>query len=247
MQSVGSLLLITLVCAPGMRAQSPAFEVASIKVNRSGDGRSGYPRLTNGRMTAQNATLKMTLQVAYGLSALQIDGPGWMDSDRFDLEAKSPQGVPDSELMPMLQSLLMERFHLAAHRETKETPVYDLIVAKVGLKIAPFDPDHVPPTPPRNGAASMIIGALTMSQLAYNITPAAGRPVLDKTGLNAVRYFCAVTFSPLTAQSEDSTPESGPLDIFRALEQQLGLKLEPAKEPLDILIVDHAERVPTEN
>jgi len=75
-------------------------------------------------MTAHNATLRMILRSAYGLSALQINGPDWMDSDRFDLDAKSPPGVPDSELMPMLQSLLKERFQLAAHRETKEMPVY---------------------------------------------------------------------------------------------------------------------------
>ena len=188
-------------------AQSSKFEVTSVKVNRSGDGRSSYPRLTNGRMTAENATLRMILRVAYGLTALQIEGPGWLDSDRFDLEAKSPPGVPDSELMPMLQSLLKERFQLAAHRETKEMPVYDLIVAKGGIKVAPFDPAHIPPTPPRNGATSMIIGPMTMAQLAGRITPDAGRTVLDKTGLGETRCFCAATFSSLSAQAPDTTAE----------------------------------------
>lgn len=247
MQITGSVLLIAVICTSGTRAQSPAFEVATAKVNRSGDGRSSFPWLINGRMTAENATLRMILRAAYGLTALQINGPDWLDSDRFDLEAKSPPGVPDSELMPMLQSLLKERFQLTAHRETKEMPVFDMVVAKGGLKIAPFDPAHIPPTPPRNGATSMIIGPMTMAQLAGRITPDAGRPVLDKTGLDATRYFCAATFSPISAQSADSAPESGTPDIFRALEKQLGLKLEPAKEPLEILIVDHAERVPTEN
>jgi uncharacterized protein (TIGR03435 family) len=247
MRIAGSVLVIAVVCTSGTRAQSPAFEVATVKENHSRSGRSSSPWLINGRMTAENATLRMILRAAYGLTALQIEGPSWLDSDRFDLEAKSPPGVPDSELMPMLQSLLKERFQLAAHHETKEMPVFDMVVAKGGLKIAPFDPAHIPPTPPRNGAASMIIGPMTMSQLAGRITPDAGRPVLDKTGLDATRYFCAATFSPLSAQSADSAPESGLPDIFRALEQQLGLKLEPAKEPLEILIVDHAERVPTEN
>ena len=113
-------------------------------MNRSGSGRSNLPRLTNGRLTAENATLKQLLQVAYDLNALQITGPGWLDSDRFDLAAKSPQGVPDSDLMPMLQSLLAERFQLTAHRENKELPVYALIVAKDGLKISVFDPSHIP-------------------------------------------------------------------------------------------------------
>ena len=154
--SIARILLAAIAITA--HAQQPKFEVTSVKVNRSGDGRSSYPGLTNGRMTAENATLRMILRVAYGLTALQIEGPGWLDSDRFDLEAKSPPGVPDSELMPMLQSLLKERFQLAAHRETKEMPVYDLIVAKGGIKVAPFDPAHIPPTPPRNGATSMIIG-----------------------------------------------------------------------------------------
>jgi uncharacterized protein (TIGR03435 family) len=243
------LLTLPLLAAIAItaHAQSPKFEVTSVKVNRSGDGRSSYPQLTNGRMTAHNATLRMILRSAYGLSALQINGPDWMDSDRFDLDAKSSPGVADSELMPMLQWLLKERFQLAAHRETKEMPVYDLIVAKGGLKVVPFDPAHIPPTPPRNGATSMIIGPMTMAQLAGRITPDAGRTVLDKTGLGETRYFCAATFSSLSAQAPDTTAEPGAPDLFSALEQQLGLKLEPAKEPLEILVVDHAERVPTEN
>lgn len=247
MQIVASLFLIALVCAPAMRAQSPAFEIASVKANHSGSGRSSYPRLINGRMTAENATLRMIIRVAYGLTALQIEGPGWLDSDHFDMEAKSPPGVSDSELMPMLQSLLKERFQLAAHHEAKEMPVYKMVLAKGGLKVAPFDPAHIPPTPPRNGATSMIIGAMTMSQLAGRITPDAGRTVLDKTGLGATLYFCAATYSSLNAQAADAAAEPGAVDVFGALEQQLGLKLEPAKAPLDILVVDHAERVPIEN
>jgi uncharacterized protein (TIGR03435 family) len=241
-----SLIVLAGAAAVALWAQTPAFEVASVKVNRSDDGISRYPTLTNGVLSAKHATLKMILQTAYGLGALQIGGPGWLDSDRFDLEAKSPQGVPESDMMPMLQSLLRERFKLMAHRESKEMPVYDLIVAKDGLKIPLFDPAHIPATPPRNGAASMIIGPMTMSQLASQMTPAAGRPVLDRTGLDG-RYFCALTFSPLSAEETASTADSGPLDLFVAVQRQLGLKLEPAKEPLEVLMVDHAERVPTEN
>jgi uncharacterized protein (TIGR03435 family) len=241
-----AILVFAGTAGPAVWAQSPAFEVASVKVNRSNDGSSSYPRLTNGTLTAQNATLKMILQAAYGLSALQINGPGWLEADRYDLEAKSPQGVPDTEMMPMLQSLLKVRFQLMAHRETREMPVYDLIVGKDGLKISLFDPSHIPPTPPRNGAASLIIGAMTMSQLAAQMTPAAGRPVVNKTGLEG-RYFCAVSFSPLSAEATGSGTDPRPLDIFAAVQQQLGLKLEPNKGPLEVLTVDHAERVPTEN
>jgi uncharacterized protein (TIGR03435 family) len=237
-----AIVIVVLTAGSALRAQSPAFEVATVKVNLTDDGVSNPPRLTNGRLTAENVSLKQILQVAYGLSALQISGPGWLDSDRFDLAAKAPQGAQDSDLMPLLQSLVKERFQLTAHRESKEMPVYDLIVAKDGLKISVFDPSHIPAEPPRNGAASMIIGPMTMSQLAHALTSAAGRPVLNKTGLEG-RYFCAVTFSPLAAYAADA----GAVDIFAAVQQQLGLKLEGKKEPLEFLVVDHAVRIPREN
>jgi uncharacterized protein (TIGR03435 family) len=246
MRIAARIIVVLVTTGSALAAQSLAFEVATVKVNRSGSGSSNGPRLTNGRLSAENATLKRLLQVAYDLNALQISGPGWLDSDRFDLAARSPQGVPDSELMPMLQSLLKERFRLTLHRENKEMPVYDLVVAKDGLKISVFDPSHIPPTPPRNGAASMIIGPMTMYQLANSLTPAAGRQVIDKTGLDG-RYFCAVTFSPLAAQTNSSVTEVAALDIFAAVQEQLGLKLEPARALRDILVVDHVERIPREN
>lgn len=246
MRIAAGIIFVIVSTGSVLPAQSPAFEVATVKVNRGGTGASNGPRLTNGRLSAENATLKRFLQVAYDLNALQISGPAWLDSDRFDLAAKSPEGVPDSDLMPMLQSLLKERFQLALHRENKEMPIYDLIVAKEVLKISVFDPSHIPPTPPRNGAASMIVGPMTMSQLANSLTPATGRPVVDKTGLQG-RYFCAVTFSPLAAQTNSNVTDVAPLDIFAAVEQQLGLKLESAKATREILVVDHAERMPREN
>jgi len=238
-------ILIAMATGPALRAQSQSFEVATVKPNRSGDGSSNYPQLANGRLTAENATLKMILQAAYGVTSLQIIGPDWLNSDRFDLAAKSPEGVPDSNLMPMLQALLKDRFQLTAHRENREMPVYDLLVATGGLKISLFDPAHIPPAPPRNGAAAMIIGPMTMAQFANTLTSAAGRPVVNKTGLEG-RYFCAVTFSPLAARATGTAGADGP-DIFAAVQEQLGLKLEARKEPIEVLVVDRAERVPREN
>jgi uncharacterized protein (TIGR03435 family) len=239
-------MVAVVFMASALWAQSPVFEVTSVKVNRSGDGISNGPRLVNGRLTAENTTLRSILQVAYGLSALQITGPGWIESDRFDLDAKAPGGVPDTALMPMLQALAKDRFQLTAHRETKDTPVFELTVMKAGPKFSLFDPAHVPPQPPRNGGASMIIGPMTMEQLAGSLARAAGRPVVNKTGLEG-RYFCAVGFSPLSALANGGAADSGPGDIFAAVQEQLGLKLEPAKAPIEFLVVDHAERVPTVN
>jgi len=242
-----SILTLTAIFLTGAaQAQSPAFEVISVKANHSGDGASSYPRLANGRLTSQNTPMRLILEAAYGLTALQINGPAWLDSDRFDLEAKSPAGVPDTEMKPMLQGLLKDRFQLAAHIESREAPVYNLTVLKDGPKCPIFDAAHIPPTPPRNGADSMIMGPMTMTGLAGNLTSAAGRPVLDKTGLEG-RYFCAVAFSRLTTQPNENATGPGALDIFEALRQQLGLKLEPARAPIDTLIVDSANRTPTAN
>jgi uncharacterized protein (TIGR03435 family) len=220
------------------------FEVASVKVNNSGDGGHNFSRLTNGKMTAQNASMRTILQVAWGLRSLQINGPAWIDSEYFDLAATAPSGVSDTALQPMLQALLKDRFHLAAHIESREMPVYNLVALKDGPKCTPVTPDTVfPPAPKRpTGADSAIMGPMTMDGLALSTTSAAGRPVINKTGLEG-RYFCVAFFSKL---STDSSAE-GPGDIFAALQQQLGLKLESAKAPLDMLVIDHIERIPTEN
>jgi uncharacterized protein (TIGR03435 family) len=227
-------------------AQSPKFEVASVKANHSEGEQERYPRFANGKLIAENTTMRTILQVAYGLTKIQINGPGWLDSDHFDLAATSPQGVPDTELMPMLQALLKDRFNFAAHIEKKEMAVYNLVVLKEGPKFSIFDAAHIPPTPARNGASAMIIGPMTMTDLAGHLTSTTGRLVLNKTGLEG-RYFCAVTYTPLTTQANEVATGSGALDIFAAIQLQLGLKLESSKEPVDILVVDRAERVPTEN
>jgi uncharacterized protein (TIGR03435 family) len=240
-----ALMLFAAITITG-QTQLPKFEVASVKVNHSDGGQQGYPRLVNSKLSAENTTMRSILQVAYGFTALQISGPGWLDSDHFDLAATSPEGVPDSELMPMLQALLKDRFGFAAHIDKKETSVYNLVVLKEGPKFRIFDAAHIPPAPARNGASAMIIGPMTMTDLAGHLTSTVGRLVLNKTGLEG-RYFCAVTFTPLTTQTNEVATGSGALDIFAAIQLQLGLTMESAKEPVDILVIDHAERVPTEN
>jgi uncharacterized protein (TIGR03435 family) len=236
--------VVLLWGSPTLKAQSPEFEVASIKVNRSGSGGSNLPFLRNGTIAATNVSLLMLLQSAYELSAAEIVGPGWLESDRFDLAGKSPEGVPDSEMKPMLQALLRDRFHLSAHREMREMPSYEMVVAKDGLKISRFDGTH-PPAPAHNHAGAMMIGVATMARLARNLTGAAGRPVVDKTGLDGA-YSYLLTFSPLSPQSESASDPAAP-DFFAAVQQQLGLKLEPKRASLEVLVIDHAERVPTEN
>jgi len=233
-----------------MIAATPGFEVASVNIHPAGDNGGSSPALRNGTFTARNVSMRRLLRDAYELSESRITGPDWLDSDRYDLVARAPQGVPDNELMPMLQASLKERFHLAVHREMKEMPVFDMVVAKGGLKIWLFDPARpvVKPPPPANPTSAMVAsnGVVTMPQLALQLTLSAGRPVLDKTGLEG-RYGFFLLYTMLSAQSDDAGAGPGPPDFFAAVEQQLGLRLEPKRESIEILVVDHADRLPTEN
>jgi uncharacterized protein (TIGR03435 family) len=243
--SIVTAIIMAATGASTLRAQTAEFEVATVKANHTGSGAVNFPRLRNGILAAQNVSLSMLLQAAYDLSAARITGPEWLNSDRFDLAGKSPQGVPDGELMPMLQALLRDRFRIAVHRATKKMPVYEMIAAKGGVKMGAFDPAR-PPVAPRNRGGAVIIGTGTMPELAKMLAAPAGRTVLDRTALVG-RYSYVLTFMPLSAQAPGSASDTAPPDFFAAVQQQLGLKLRARKDPVEILIVDHAERIPSEN
>lgn len=237
--------VIALLGLSALSAQT--FEVASVKANHSDSGRSGFPQLKDGRLTAENTPLRLIVMAAYGLGPAQISGPSWMDSEHYDLEARSPAGVSDTAIEPMLQALLKDRFQFVGHMETKETAVFNLVVLKDGPKFVPVDLSHIPPTPPRMaGAESMLVGVMKMTNLAERLSSVAGRPVIDKTGLDD-RYFIAVQYARLSTQSANNPNETIAPDIFEAVQRQLGLKLEPGKGPVTTLVVDHCERVPSGN
>jgi uncharacterized protein (TIGR03435 family) len=145
-------------------------------------------------------------------------------------------------MMPMLQTLLQERFHLTAHREMRDLPVFEMIVAKGGLKMKLSTPEQPFPKPPPNPGGSMNMGAGTMSEITQRLSGAAGRPILDKTGVEG-RYGFLLIFARPSAQPQTD----GPPDFFTAVEQQMGLKLVAAKAPMEVLVVDRADRVPIEN
>jgi uncharacterized protein (TIGR03435 family) len=243
MQSAATLLVLTgtMTIAYG---QSNAFEVATVKPNKSGSPGTLAPGLRNGALSARNASLKVLIRTAYDVSNRQIVGPSWLDDDRFDLAGKAPKGVPDSLLMPMLQTLLKDRFQLAVHRETKVMPAFDMIVAKRGLKIAPFDPAH-PVRPPAGYSGPLNFGVVTMPELATRLTNDAGRVVLDKTGLNGRYSFMLLNYTPAAAQANGAA--DGASDFYSAVEEQLGLKLAPKNEPVEVIVVDRANRNPIEN
>jgi uncharacterized protein (TIGR03435 family) len=146
--------------------------------------------------------------------------------------------------MPLLQALLRDRFQLEVHRETKEMPAFDLILGKGGIKLPLFDPAH-PPEMRHGTGGAMMIGVGTMDQFADMLAGSAGRPVLNRTGREG-RYVYMVHYTPLSSQP-DATSDSGPPDLFTAVQQQTGLRLEARKQPVEILVVDRAEKAPAEN
>lgn len=322
---------LALLPAGAVLAQSTAdqltFEVASVKPaepqtpGRMMVGMRGGPGTPDpGQATFSNVTQRVLLARAYGVQDYQISGPGWLDSERYDIVAKVPKGATKEQFMVMLQNLLAERFKLTLHHETKELPLYALVVAKNGPKLketAPpatdesaardgagpadggpppgpgpgFGPppgeggmprpqmgkDGFPKLPPgagrggvmmlmMPGRARMIGNGQPISKLADALARQLGRPVTDKTGLKG-NYDFTLDFDPEGSMGGRGTmmrmpggpppgggdgpganpPETEAASLFTALQEQLGLKLEQKKGPLDLLVIDHSEKAPVEN
>jgi uncharacterized protein (TIGR03435 family) len=294
------------LCAVLAPAQTPnrplTFDVASIKPaapqqpGRMMMGTRGGPGTPDpGQVSFMNMPLSRIIMNAYDVKSFQVTGPSWLDSDRFDITAKIPEGATKEQFHVMLQNLLAERFKLVVHKEKKEVPIYALTVARGGLKIkeSPKDvpaeggdagsPPPPPPGPPvmgRDGMPRMAPGRRgeiiafgpngfrmqgaheTMATLADVLSNQLGRPVVDMTGLTA-EYDYTLNFSPEGLPGMRGMPmpmgpppgaapegghdaETGP-SIFTALQEQLGLKLDSRKGPVDLIVVDSVEKTPTEN
>lgn len=252
-------MLLVFALARVASAQSgPAFDVASLKPSRPvGLGENYSANLgtaRKGEVILTNATLVDCIKFAYGLvSDDQMDGPDWTKSKevRFDVLGKAAAATPREQLLLMLRALLAERFHLALHTERRKIPHYALVVAKNGPKIE-HNVEEVPPDP----AASKMtyrIGHIihpqcSMYALALLLSRQLHEMVLDETGLKGL-YKVDLEWTPDAPQPAGTaaeTAEHGP-SLFSAVQQQLGLKLEGRKDEVEVLIIDHADRVPVAN
>jgi len=233
-----TIALLGAALAP-LSGQQPAFEVASIKVNHSG-GRGGHMDLSRpGTLEATNSTLQACIRWAYDVQDFQIIGaPGWLDGDRYDIFAKAPTANTSvQEKKRMLQALLVVRLGLQVHREKKKLPTYLLFVGKGGPKLQATTVDF---SSASSGSGSIRDRGATAALLAAQLSSVLGQIVIDKTALTE-KYDFKLEWEPdLDAQSAP-----GP-SLFSAL-QELGLKLESAKGDVEVLVIDHIERVPTEN
>jgi uncharacterized protein (TIGR03435 family) len=276
--AVTAPIAISLLNAPASQAQaqSPAAAqaisyVASVKPNNAVDARIFSEYLPGGRLTATAVTVAQLLRIAYRIQPYQLVGaPAWISTGRYDIEAKV-EDHPAPSQQALLRMLLKDRFKLVAHNETRELPIFALVLAKSDGKLGPqliqsaFDcaaylaGPHPPPEPGRapNCGARIGLGALSakaipMTQLATNLAPFVHRFTVDKTGLTG-GFDVELTWTPDQAPSNvagDALPEvapssSGP-SIFAALQEQLGLKLVSERGPVDVLVVDHLEE-PSEN
>jgi len=233
-------------------AAAPAFEVASVKVSKAPPG-SDSSHSTLGSISMRNMTLRASIGMAYNLREPQVmGGPKWLDSDRYDIDAKSAGAARSPELRVMLQTLLAERFKLVLHRETKTVPGYALVVVKGGLKMRGVEPGQSNLST-HNG--SMTAEKVSMANLAANLSRRLGTPVDDATGVTSVFDFKlelppqdnrATPPSGDTSGAEARDPASFGAALSHVLEDQLGLKLEPRRIPQEVLLIDRAEK-PAEN
>jgi uncharacterized protein (TIGR03435 family) len=263
-------------------ASGPSFEVASVKPNKSGDGRIMLGMQPGGRFTATNVPLRALIRQAYQLQDFQIVGaPDWINNERFDIVAKAEGDVPPAQpgtvgpMQLMMRNLLAERFKLVTHQESRELPIYALVLArsdgKVGSHLNPSQVDCAarmaaergrgmpPPGPPspgqrpecglRIGPGTMAMGGFPLQQFAQTLSQFVQRVVVDKTGLTGP-YDLDLTWTPDQRPQGPPPPGAPPLppidpdgpSIFTAVQEQLGLKLDPQRGPVDVLVVDSVDR-----
>ena len=254
-----SLAAVLFLAAAAVGQSQPAlpstFAVASIKPTAANDDSFAYRGLPGGELIATGVTLKLLIMEAYGVRAFQVSGgPGWSSTERWDIQAK-PDGVQgrlsSAQHGVMVRALLEDRFQLKVHRETKEMPVYALVIGKNGVKLtANADPST---HGGRAAPGAWNLKNVTAADLAAQLSRQLSRTVIDRTGLSD-RYDVKLEWTPERGEGGPEAlglppalntappPASTGPSIFTALQEQLGLKLESTKGPVEIVVIDRAEK-----
>lgn len=232
--------IVFAAAALSQTAAPPAFEVASIKTHRSLENGGGF-HPTPGHLTATNLSLKSLIQSAYRLKSYQLSGwPRWIETERYDITAKAEGNANFTQMIRMLQPLLEDRFQLKFHRESKEYPGYVLVVAKDGPKLKEaHDFKGTLTNPDKFSSAKIDIAYFT-----NYISGILGVPVLDRTALKG-DYDITLVFTPDGVEPGDPAAASS-APLITAIQEQLGLKLEPQKIPIETFVIDRVAR-PAEN
>jgi uncharacterized protein (TIGR03435 family) len=234
----------------------PAFDVASIKPNQMGN--TGGEKSERENITVspegvimRNVSLRSCLKWAYDVKDFQINGPGWLASQKYDIAAKTATPTSNDQLRLMMQTLLADRFKLVLHRATKDLPVFALVVGKNGPKFHESPAGDVKSSM-RPSGGSLEFRNFTMTEFAEQLSARplkVDRPVLDKTDLNGPFDFTMkLADNTLELKHTLEGIEKGDgQSISTIIQQELGLKLQPQKGPVEILVIDGAEKTPSEN
>jgi uncharacterized protein (TIGR03435 family) len=280
MKTFSSVVVVaTFLSAVSLSAQTTApsntpqqaFEVASIKANNSGAQSASFGAQPGGRIVVVNNSLRNIIRNVWNVQNYQIvGGPDWVNVDRWDITAKVPEGVPTQPLivMQMMRPLLADRFKLVVHNETREMPVYALVLARTDGKFGPQmkrsesncaaiaeanrrgepAPERSPDAPfcgTRSSPGAITTSGVLMADFARNLSNAAGRVTVDRTGLTG-GFDLQLKFSPDPLGPNVGDPASDLPSLFAAIQEQLGLKLEAQRAPIEMLVIDSAQRA-TEN
>jgi uncharacterized protein (TIGR03435 family) len=232
------VLSLTTLTLTALLLQAASFEVASIKRAVPDAGGSSGEDGRNGVLRVYNVTLKRCIRYAYAMPEGQIlGGPKWIDDLRFDIIARADHPAGEPELLTMLQPLLADRFNLEFHHESRTISGYALALAKGGIKATVSDPNR---RSGANGGRGFVDAvAFPVSELTIRLSAVLGRPVIDMTG-DKRRFDIHLRWTP------DDTATSDSPSLPTALQEQLGLKLEARKVPVDVLVVDRAA-LPSDN
>lgn len=253
MNRVIASLYLAGVCASA-QAPSAAFEVASVRPaapaqERELKGRPHHIHTTPGNVVMRNVSMTEAIEWAYNAEFYQVSGPSWMPETRFDIVAKAAGPVTEDEMRPMMQNLLANRFGLQAHREDKEMAGMALLVAKGGPKMKAVEDQGDSLFEPVPKKMAIHFGRMSMHEFAGLLSEPMRKPVVDFTELPGKFEF---TLDATNYASPDPGPGQPREDndyylIMRALPEQAGLRLEARKLTVDMVVVDHIEKAPTEN
>jgi uncharacterized protein (TIGR03435 family) len=246
-------LLVAALAIAALAQSSQTFEVASIKTSSGGpnDGVEFRPA-PGGRLAITNAPLRFLIVLAFRIQEPQlVGGADWIDTARFNISAKSEGNPTTAELFPMLQALLADRFHLRVHHETRELSVYALVAARDGkrgpnLRDSAVDCNATSSTVTSACQYGDRLGAIhgrgiPITRLAIALSPYAGRVVVDRTGISAPQDF-DLMWTPESLNTPSGRGDVNAPSLVTALQEQLGLRLDSTKAPVDVLVLDHVER-----
>ncbi len=250
--------MITLVSFGQRATEPPEYEVASIKPNTDNDFRFAFRIEPDGMLAAIGITLKRLMMTAYNVQVfLIVGGPGWVASRRWDLQAKPNRAASPDQIRPMLRALLEDRFQLHSHSETRDIPIYELVVDRKGSKVPTAKDTETRPIV-RAATGSIELTNATSATFASQLSYALAQPVIDKTSLSG-NFDFAIKWTPepgedggpTTAglppgtQNQPASSLDGP-SIFTAIREQLGLRLKSGRGPVEVVVIDDVQ-TPTAN